>query len=741
MIYVNQEEQSFHLTNGKISYIFRVMEKTKVLEQLYFGAAIPHYDSFDFLIEREIRPGNNQGDGNLTTSLEHIKQELPVYGTTDFRYPALHLRYPEGDTITKFTFDRYEIKRGKQKTPGLPTTFGTMAQVEVLIIYLKDRYSKLELALHYAIFNDYPIITRQQKLINHDSTSYQIERLMSLNVDLPAADYDWLHLSGAWARETQVNREKLFTGIQQISSTRGASSHIHNPFFALCSPNATEHQGEVYGFSLIYSGNFLAQIEVDSYQVTRIQMGINPFEFQWELKAGSSFMTPEAVMCYSQTGFNGMSQNFHEFFKNHLIRSQWLHRKRPVLINNWEATYFDFNEKKILELAKTASELGIDLLVLDDGWFGQRDDDCSSLGDWFVDLRKIPNGLPHLSKQIHQLGLKFGLWFEPEMISKNTKLYKTHPDWLIGHPKKELSHGRNQFVLDFSRPEVVEAIYQQMASILSTTEIDYLKWDMNRYISEAFSQKLSAGNQGELFHRYVLGVYDLYERLLADYPELLIESCAGGGGRFDPGLLYYAPQTWASDDTDALERLKIQYGASMVYPLSSIGSHVSEVPNHQVGRITSLAMRGDVASFGTFGYELDITSLTKEEHQLLKRQIKTFKSHQELIHNGLFYRLNSPYEKNLVAWMVVAKDQKEALVGVYHQLAKPNPAYQRVLLKGLNPQGKYQINQLDPSRFGQDLMQIGLLLNENYLGRESDYWQRDMPGDFSSTLYHLRQQN
>ncbi len=730
----------FHLSNGLISYIFRIDSQTQCLEQLYFGKAIKHRKDFFHLIEREIRPSNNLAEGTQTSSLEHIKQEYPLFGTTDFRYPAVELLYADGDSISAFDYQDHVISCGKKKVTGQPASFGDTDDVELLQIRLKDRYSDIELYLAYAIYKKLPVITRWAKIKNTGQISVQLKRFLSMSLDLPNEQFEMLSLDGAWARETQVSRRKIYRGVQSVSSTRGASSHVHNPFLALCTPETTEKQGNVYGFSLVYSGNFLAQVELDSYDVARITLGINPFQFSWKLSQGETFTSPEAVMTYSEDGLNGMSQSFHEFYRRHLMNTRWCEQPRPVLINNWEATYFDFNEDKILEIAKEAKTVGADLLVLDDGWFGRRNSDNGSLGDWTVDQLKLPSGLNRLSNSIHELGLLFGLWFEPEMVSKDTLLYAHHSDWILGHPEKNISHGRNQYVLDFSNPIVVETIFQQMDAILSSCQIDYLKWDMNRYISEAFSTIWESDRQGEVCHRYILGVYDLYERLLAKYPDLLIESCAGGGGRFDPALLYYAPQTWASDDTDAVERLHIQYGASMVYPLSSIGSHVSAVPNHQVARLTSLKMRGDVAYFGTFGYELDITQCTVEEKSTISQQIQQFKKHQKLIHSGKFYRLLSPFGSNEVAWMVVSHNQQEALVGYYQILARPNPKYYRLKLAGLNENYQYTVSG-QGVHCGDELMSIGLLFGENYIGRETEYWQRDMKGDFNSRLIYLKAEN
>lgn len=740
MIQVHDQELLFHLKNDQVSYVFRVMEDTGILENLYYGASISDYENFDWLLEREIRPGNNLVAGKLLTSLEHIKQEMPVYGTTDFRYPALEVTYPDGDSISHFRYQGYKVSEGKEVVKPLPGTFGKEDQVQVLEVFLKDDYSGLHLTLRYAIYRDLPVITRQTILRNEDQQSYLLKHLASLNLDLPNEEYDWLHLDGAWARENHLSREKIHRGVQQVSSTRGASSHVHNPFLAICQPHATESQGVAYGFSLIYSGNFRTQLELDNYNCLRVQLGINPFQFQWQLRPGETFFSPEAVMVFSSQGLTGMSQTFHHLFRQHLIRSSWKDAPRPVLLNSWEATYFDFDERKILEIARTSKDLGVDLFVLDDGWFGSRNSDKGSLGNWTESREKLPNGLAILAKKIKAMGLQFGLWFEPEMVSDDTPLYQAHPDWIIGHPQKNISQGRNQYVLDFGNPKVVDAIYAQMEAILQEVPIDYLKLDMNRYISEAYSSKLSSSQQGEVMHRYILGVYDLYDRLTRTYPQLLIESCAGGGARFDAGMLYYSPQIWTSDDTDAVERLAIQAGTSMLYPLSSMGSHVSAVPNHQVARVTSLNMRKNVAFFGMLGYELNPLELTVEEKEQIRQQIKEYKAYQELIMQGDFYRLETN-DSNQVAWMVVRSDQSEALVGYYQILAQPNPTYQRLKLRGLNKDGCYRVfeNATESQRYGRDLAHVGLLLNENYLGRESEYWSREMPGDFSSKIVYLKQ--
>jgi len=739
LIKVNKDNLEFHLTNGRISYLFRVIEKSRHLEHLYFGKSIRHRENFQYLIEREVRPSNNLFEGDHTSSLEHIKQEYPVFGTTDFRNPAYQIEYPKGDRISDFQFDHYNVSAGKPKLSGLPATYTeNPEEAETLEVVLKDSYSELTIHLFYTIFQNFDAIARSVKFVNNGTTSFNIKTAMSMSIDFPHNEFELVHLNGAWARENHMERKPVITGVQSVGSTRGASSHAHNPFMALVRPETTEHHGEVFGFSFIYSGNFLAQVEVDTYQVTRAMVGIHPLQFSWQLNANEEFQTPEAVVVYSENGLNGMSHIFHELYRTRLARGQWRDKERPILINNWEATYFDFNEEKILEIARNAADLGIELFVLDDGWFGERHDDTSSLGDWFVNKEKLPAGVKGLSEKIHALGLQFGLWFEPEMICKDTKLYEEHPDWLIHVPGKRVSHGRNQFVLDFSRREVVHYIFTLMDDILKDGQIDYIKWDMNRYISEVYSQGLPANRQGEVYHRYILGVYDLYEKLINKYPNILFESCAGGGGRFDPGMLYYAPQAWASDDTDAVERLKIQYGSSLVYPLSSIGSHVSAVPNHQVGRTTSLETRTNVAFFGTFGYELDITLLSDQEKRQMKEHIAFFKKHRNLFQQGTFIRLSSPFTNNETAWMVVSKDKSEAIVGYYEVLSKPNRPYERLVLKGLSVNTLYKINDSEVERFGDDLMQIGLLFGENFTGKADEYWAREKIKDFNSKLFYLK---
>jgi alpha-galactosidase len=559
---------------------------------------------------------------------------------------------------------------------------------------------------------------------------------MSASVDLPDKDFTMIQLSGAWSREFNVKERNLEVGIQSISSIRGSSSHQHNPFLALKRKSTTELQDEVYSFNFIYSSNFIAQAEVDQFDTTRVMIGIHPFRFSWKLSKNEHFQAPEVVMVYSDTGLNGMSQTYHNLYRKHLIRGLWKNIDRPLLLNSWEATYFNFTERKLLEIAREAKELGIELFVLDDGWFGKRNDATTSLGDWYENRDKLPNGIKYLAQKINELGLKFGLWFEPEMISPKSELYKVHPDWAVKTPNRPPSFGRNQLVLDFSRKEIVDELYQRMATIIKETNLSYIKWDMNRNITEAYSMCLHADQQNEFFHRYILGVYDLYERLTSEFPHILFESCAGGGGRFDPGLLFYAPQAWASDDTDPVERLKIQYGASFAYPIYSIGSHVSAIPNHQTKRSTPLSFRANVSYFGTFGYELNPLLLTNEEKAIIKKQIEFYKKHRVLIRTGDFFRLKDPFTGNESAWMVVGKDKNEALVGWYKILATPNPKkIQTLKVTGLDPNGKYTINHLEGSYFGDELMYNGIPLPPEFNGPNKKIAKR--AGDFQSEIFYL----
>ena len=733
-ILFKEEYRQFHLTNGEISYIFRVSEDGKLL-QLYYGAAVPERD-YSYLVELQHRPMTTyRKEGDLRYSLEHVRQEFPEYGTTDFRHPAICLRQGNGSRITDFVYVSHQMVDAKPALEGLPATYTeTQTEAKTLILTLRDELTKVEVQLFYTIFTDWPVIARSSKVFNQGRETCYLESLASLSLDLPDADYDWLQLSGTWARERHIKERPLQQGIQSIESTRGISSPHHNPFVALKRPETTEFSGPVLGAALVYSGNFLIQAEVDTYDVTRLQLAINPFGFEWKLAAGQSFTSPEALLVYSERGLNGMSQVFHQLFRRRLARGYWRERARPVLINNWEATYFDFSENQLLELAEKAPEVGVELFVLDDGWFGQRTNDRAGLGDWFVNTERLPQGLGSLAERIHGLGMQFGLWFEPEMVNKDSQLYRTHPDWLLAVPDRQPHHGRNQFVLDYSRPEVVDEIFERLSAVIEEAQLDYIKWDMNRPLTDVFSSAWPAEQQGEIFHRYVLGVYDLYERLISRYPYLLFESCSSGGGRFDPGMLYYAPQAWTSDDSDAIERLKIQYGTSLLYPLSSMGAHVSIVPNHQTNRLTPLKTRGNVAFFGSFGYELDLNQLSPEELAEVREQIAFYKRHRELIHNGTFYRLQSPFKGDgQTAWMVVSQDQNTALLGTFKVLNQVNRSHQRLQLKGLAADTVYRLE--GRTYTGAELMRVGLVTTDASSGQLLDESEQKPNYDFDSKLW------
>lgn len=730
----HENSHEFHLFNNRISYIIKVLRNGQ-LGQLYFGRQVPDREGHDYLVENTYRPVTSYVyDNDYSFSLGNLKQEYPAYGTTDYRLPAYEIKQPNGSTVTNFKYVSHKIFAGKPKLAGLPATYvENDAEATTLEILLHDELINVDQILSYTIFNQYNVIARSIKFINHSQQNYQLTTAMSMNLDLPDDNYDWLQFSGAWGRERQLKSAHLRPGVQSVGSTRGASSHMENPFIILKRPQTNDFQGEAFGFSLVYSGNFLAQAEVDPYKVTRVQLGINPFHFSWKLTPDSSFQTPEALMAYTHDGLNDLSQNLHHLFQQRLARGYWRDRPRPILVNNWEATYFDFTEEKLLKLARTAKELGIELFVLDDGWFGKRTTETAGLGDWWVNRDRLPEGISGLSEKIHQLGMMFGLWFEPEMTNKDSELFRNHPDYIIQTPNRHPSQGRKQYVLDFSRSEVVNYVYQLMAKVLKEGNVDYVKWDMNRNITECFSAAYPADQQGEIFHRYILGVYSLYERLIHDFPKILFESCASGGGRFDAGMLYYAPQAWTSDDSDAIERLKIQTGTSYCYPVSSMGAHVSVSPNEQLQRQTPLKTRADVAYFGAFGYELNLNALSKNELKQIKRQVKFMKKYRKLFQFGTFFRLKTPFEGNIVAWLTVSPDERHAAMGYFKILNDVNAEYRLQKLPGLAPQLNYKVVEESGEQIGtfngKELANIGLVTTDASAGENKE------TTDFYSKLF------
>ena len=734
-IYFHEKTKTFHLQNEKISYVMCVL-KSGELAQLYYGKRIHDREDFGYLLEGAIRSHSAYPvDGEFGISPEHIKQEYPSFGYGDFRQGAIEILQKNGSRLSRFRYCSHEILPGKPKLCGLPATYTEKdEEAQTLIITLEDPACGVCLELLYTLFSSEGIIARSARIINQGDAPVQVTRAMSLCLDLPDSEYEWIQFSGSWARERYPVMRRLETGTTQIESIRGNSSHQQNPFVILKRPNTDEAAGEAIGVSFVYSGNFRISAQVDPYRVTRIMAGINPTWFSWKLDPGDSFQTPEAVMVYTDQGLNRLSQIYHRLYRERLMRGLWKEKERPILINNWEATYFDFNEEKLLKIAAKAKECGVELFVLDDGWFGARRDDHAGLGDWVAAKELLPGGISGLSEKVEALGMKFGLWIEPEMVNPDSDLYREHPDWCLHVPGREPSLSRNQLVLDYSRPEVVDHIHGMISKILRESKVSYIKWDMNRSITDCYSVAKDPENQGEIYHRYILGVYSLYERLISEFPEILFESCAGGGGRFDAGMLYYAPQAWTSDDTDAMERVKIQYGTSYAYPIVSMGSHVSAVPNHQVGRITPLKTRADVAYFGTFGYELDLNRLSEEEQEQVREYTGFMKKYRRLIQFGTFYRLQSPFEHNESAWMVVSEDKKQAIAGFYRTLSRANSHFSKIRFQGLDPDFAYRVNGKDLF-YGDELMNSGMVTSDGTSGKTGE----DVlpPSDFFSRLFLL----
>jgi alpha-galactosidase len=727
----DEAARQFHLTNGRLSSIL-VVHDNGALGSLHLGRALTPGRSYRHLLSRPFHGFSNRlGDP--------VALEVPTPGAGDYRVPALVVEQADGSTVLELAVRGHRIQGGKPPIPGLPSTYAEADdEAETLEVDLADTRTGLVVVLSYSIFRDRPVIARSARIRNDGDRALRLSTAMSLSIDLPDAEWDLVTLSGAWARERHVVDRRLVLGRQSVSSSRGSSSHVHNPFLCLKRQSTTEDQGEAIGVALVYSGNFLAEVEVEPFGTCRLRVGIDPETFGWSLEPGQEFATPEAVLAWSGQGLGGMSDGLHGLVRERLARGRWRDAPRPILVNNWEGTYFDFDEERLVAMASVARDLGIELFVLDDGWFGQRDDDTSSLGDWTVDRRKLPGGLDQLARRIEALGMTFGLWIEPEMVSERSELFAAHPDWAFAVPDRPRTEGRQQLVLDLGRPEVVDHLLSVLTELLASAPISYVKWDMNRWITEPWSPAVPADRQGEVFHRYILGVYDLYDRLTRAFPDILFESCAGGGGRFDAGLLAYAPQAWTSDDTDAVERLRIQWGTSLAYPLSSMGAHVSAVPNHQVGRLTPLATRAAVAFFGVLGYELDPTALSDAEQAEIRDQVAFYRAHRDLFQRGRFVRLRSPFEGdgNEIAWMCVAPDRRQAVVGVYQVLARPAPGAGRLPLRGLDPSLDYRVrpwpatgdasDRADAIRRGDDLAAIGLFLDgqRDAAGRWGDFWAR-----------------
>lgn len=732
-IQVNASNRLFHLQTKHTSYVFHVIEDGS-LGQLYYGPKIPFKDDYANLNTREEHDcTNTRTDEDVEFQAELLKQEYAGLGKGDYRYPAFQITYPNGSRTSEFQYRDYELKDGKARLTGLPSTFADDSNdSQTLTVKLAD--GDLELQLHYTIFADEDVIVRSTTFVNHGKTVF-LNRALSAQLDLPDANYDFIQFAGSWSRERHLHRSHLRPGTQSISSLRTASSHQENPFFMLARPHTDNNQGAVFGFNFVYSGNFLDSVEVDQFDTTRVLIGINPDEFGWKLNSGDSFQTPEVIFSYTDNGFNALSQQLGAFYAQHLINPHFAHQERPILINNWEATFMDFTEDKLMPIVERAKELGIEMFVLDDGWFGHRDDDRSSLGDWFVDEKKFNHGIAGFAKRVHDLDMKFGLWFEPEMISIDSKLYQTHPEWMIKTPGRGQTPGRHQFVLDMSRQEVVDYLFELMSHIIQDAKLDYIKWDMNRNITEMYGADLPADQQLEFSHRYILGVYDLYDRLTKAFPDVLFESCASGGGRFDLGMMYYAPQAWCSDDTDAIERIKIQDGTSYGYTPSMWGAHVSAVPNDQVGRLTSIDTRAKVAYFGAFGYELDVTELSDEEQATIKQQVAFYKQYRKLFQFGTFYRLETPdTSDNVYGWETVSPDKQTAIGMRYQILNGANPAYIRYYFKGLDPERRYTVNDGSEVFSGAELMNAGYFVSRVMNRLQSP----KVPSDFHADMFIVK---
>ena len=643
--------------------------------------------------------------------LDRFPMEYPTGGVGDYRESCLNIRNAQGRMGCEIFFDSYEIFKGKRPLTGLPASFGTEDEVETLEITCKDPVLDLVVVLSYSVFTKENVITRSVRVKNEGSEALKVEKIYSACLDMDNEDFEMLSLHGSWGRERHIQQGALRYGKQLVSSGKGESSHQEHPFVALVTPGTDQERGEVYAMHFVYSGNFIGQVERCQFDTVRMVMGINQEEFCWNLKAGDEFQAPEVVMVYSAEGLGKMTRSYHAFYRRHMIRSPYNHKKRPILINNWEATYFDFDTDKLLDIAREAKKDGIEMLVMDDGWFGKRNKDDSSLGDWVVNEEKIKGGLKNLVDKVNEIGLEFGIWFEPEMISPDSDLYREHPEWAIQIPGREATEIRCQYVLDLSRPEVQDYAYECVAKILRSANIKYVKWDMNRQLSDLGSTYLDKDSQQELFHRYVLGMYAMQERLIQEFPDLLLENCSGGGARFDPGMLYYSPQIWCSDDTDAIERLEIQEGTALIYPLCSMGAHVSVCPNHQSGRITPFETRGTVASSGTFGYELDLMKMSEEDKKTAREQILKYKEIEHLVQSGDYYRLINPFENNNhVLWQFVSKDKKETVVCGVRLHSEANPYIYLFYPQGLDADMKYEDTATGKVYTGAALMKAGLPL-------------------------------
>lgn len=725
-IRVIEQGRNFYLETLRSMYQIKA-DEYGVLKHIWYGSRTEC--DMEYLLEYpDVGFSGNiyEAESKREYSLDTMPLEYSCKGIGDYRISAAAITHPNGSDALDLRFDGYEIKKGKYEISGLPAVYADEDEAETLEIYLKDTSSDIRVILKYGVLEKKDIITRSAVFCNMGDAPCKITKAFSLCLDIPHGDWDWVHFHGRHTMERMVERRKLFHGVQESSSNRGTSSHQQNPSVLLCSNDCTETSGECIGALLVYSGSFQTKIELTQLNQVRMLMGINSECFSWELKPNEQFSTPEVILSYSDSGMETLSHNFHNVIRNNICTGEYKLSERPVLINNWEATYFDFNEERLENIAKEASRLGVDMFVMDDGWFGKRDSDTSGLGDWFVNEGKLKGGLSTLVEKVKSFGMKFGIWFEPEMVSEDSELYKSHPEWAIQIPNRKPTRGRYQLVLDMTRQDVRDYLFRVISDVLSSADISYVKWDMNRSICDWYSAELPAENMGEMQHRYVLGLYELLDRLTTEFPHILFEGCSGGGGRFDAGILYYCPQIWCSDDTDAYERTKIQYGTSFFYPISTIGSHVSIVPNHQTGRITPFETRAVTAMSGSFGYELDLNTLSEEEKNAVIEQNKRFKKYGPLIHNGRYYRLSNPMTDKFAIWSFVSENSGEVLVHGMIFRTEPNMTRYSVKLRGLIPDKKYVVDGDNTIYTGKALMEGGILLPKPW-------------GDFFPIELHLKE--
>ena len=728
----NEQNRVFKIDTMNTSYCIGIVDEENFVGHIYYGRKLTE-DNLTYLMRTAEPPfvpsGNNR---DRLAFLDTFPMEYTGNDLGDYRESTLAVRTVSGHTGVSLSYISHRIYDGKEKLSGLPATFGEDTECKTLELTLEDKILHLQVILSYSIFADSDAVARSVRIVNNAQEPIYLTKVLSACIDMDNDGYEMITLNGSWGRERAIQIRTVMRGKQSVSSVRGEPGHQQSPFMAWKKSTTTEETGDIYAMNFVYSGNFQAQIEESQYGSMRAVMGIHPHDFCWKLEPGENFQAPEVICVYSAEGIGGMTRCFHDLYRNHLIRGEYRDKKRPVLINNWEGTYFDFNTEKLVNIAKQASELGIEMLVMDDGWFGKRNDDNSSLGDWQVNESKLNGGLRYLVDEVNKLGMKFGIWFEPEMISPDSDLYRAHPDWAIAIPGRTGSLARNQYVLDLTRQEVRDYVYEMFAAILRSANIEYVKWDMNRQLSDLGSYGLPADRQGELFHRQVLAVYELQDRMTKEFPHLLLENCSGGGGRFDAGMLYYGPQIWCSDDADAIERLSIQAGTAMVFPLSTMGAHVSDCPNHTVGRVTPFETRGYVALAGTFGYELDVTKIPEEDRDMIPRQVEMYHRYNDLVRNGDYYRIAHCADNHYYdCYEVVAKDRSEALITYIQVLNRPNYHSRRIRIPGLDPEKTYVIANAD------DWPEIK---HTEYMGDTLHYAGINIPplwGDFQARLMHL----